>query len=252
MSKPLAVLVVEDSEDDTRLLERELRLGGYDVARKRVETAEAMRSALRARAWDLVIADYTLPTFSAPAALAVVQESGLDLPFIIVSGTVGEKAAVEAMKAGAHDYLLKGSFARLVPAVNRELEHASQRRATRKAQEAHAQLAAIVESSADAIIGRNFDGTVTAWNAGAEKLYGYSAEEVLGRTMGLHVPADRAGEIRSYVEKIRRKEIVDSFETVRIRKDGTRIDVSLAVSPIRSGSGEVTGASTIARDINGR
>lgn len=249
MSKPLAVLVVEDSEDDTRLLERELRLGGYDVAWERVETAEAMRSALRARAWDLVIADYTLPTFSAPAALALLQESGLDLPFIIVSGTIGEKAAVEAMKAGAHDYLLKGSLQRLIPAIERELEQAAQRRARRRAEETQAQFAAIVEFSDDAIVAKTLDGTVTAWNAGAEGLYGFSAEEAIGRRIGIHVPADRAGEINGILERIRRGESVDHFETVRLCKDGTRIDVSLTVSPIRNRSEEVTGASAIARDI---
>ena len=156
------------------------------------------------------------------------------------------------MKEGAHDYLLKGNFTRLVPAVKRELEHAAQRRERRQAVEAHAQVVAIVESSTDAVIGRTLDGIVLTWNGGAEKLYGYSREEVLGRPMSRHVPLDRAGEIQRYVEGIRRGESVDPFETIRIRKDGTAIDVSLTVSPIRNISGDVVGVSTIARDITER
>ncbi|MGZ6988889.1 MAG: PAS domain S-box protein, partial [Thermoanaerobaculia bacterium] len=112
-----------------------------------------------------------------------------------------------------------------------------------------AQLAAIVESSSDAIIGRTLDGTVLAWNAAAEALYGYSAEEAIGRPLSRHVPADRAGEIAKILERTRLGESVSDFETVRIRKDGRRIDVSLSVSPIRNSSGEVIAASTIARDI---
>jgi two-component system cell cycle sensor histidine kinase/response regulator CckA len=135
MAEPLSVLIVEDSENDTRLLVRELERAGYAASWERVETAGSMRAALEGRSWDLIIADYTMPKFSAPAALALLQDMGLDLPFIIVSGSVGEDTAVEAMRAGAHDYLLKGNLKRLFPAVQRELEQAGQRRARRKAEE---------------------------------------------------------------------------------------------------------------------
>ena len=124
MPEPLSVLIVEDSENDARLLLRELERAGYAASWERVETAGSMRSALEGRSWDLVIADYTMPKFSAPAALALLQDLGLDLPFIIVSGSVGEDVAVEAMRAGAHDYLLKGNLKRLFPAIQRELEQA--------------------------------------------------------------------------------------------------------------------------------
>ena len=107
MSKPLRVLIVEDSEDDTELLLRELHRGGYQVESRRVETAQTMRTALDWEHWDLVLSDYSMPAFNAVSALAVLKESGLDLPFIIVSGTIGEETAVEALKAGAHYFLLK-------------------------------------------------------------------------------------------------------------------------------------------------
>src|SRR3990172_4461328 len=128
MSKPLCLLIIEDSEDDALLLLRELRRGGYGPVFERVETPEAMRSALEKKQWDLVISDYVMPRFSGTAALELLKESGLDLPFIIVSGNIGEDTAVEAMKAGVHDYIIKGNLTRLVPAVERELHEAESRR----------------------------------------------------------------------------------------------------------------------------
>ena len=128
MSKPLHILIVEDSDDDTLLLIRELRRAGYETVHERVETAEAMKAALKQQEWDLVISDYMMPKFSGIAALKALQMSGQDLPFIIVSGNIGEDIAVAAMKAGAHDYIIKGNLARLVPAVERELREAGERR----------------------------------------------------------------------------------------------------------------------------
>jgi len=135
MSTPLRVLIVEDSEDDALLLMRELRRGGYDPMFERVETATAMTAALQHQIWDIVISDYAMPHFSAQAALALLKGSGLDLPFIIVSGAIGEETAVEAMKAGAHDYVMKDNLARLGPAVQRELQEAAVRLAHRRAEE---------------------------------------------------------------------------------------------------------------------
>src|SRR6266852_1399840 len=112
MRTPLQVLIVEDCEDDAELLLHELRRGGYDPVFERVETSQAMGTALARQDWDIVLADYSLPRFSGLAALRLVQERGLDLPFIIVSGAIGEDTAVAAMRAGAHDYLLKGKLAR--------------------------------------------------------------------------------------------------------------------------------------------
>ncbi len=128
MAKPLHILIVEDSDDDTLLLVRELRRAGYETVHERVETAEAMKAALKQQEWDLVISDHMMPKFSGIAALQVLQMSGQDLPFIIVSGNIGEDIAVAAMKAGAHDYIIKGNIARLVPAVERELREAGERR----------------------------------------------------------------------------------------------------------------------------
>jgi putative nucleotidyltransferase with HDIG domain len=131
MGTHLRILLVEDSEDDAWLVLREIQHGGYDVEFERVETADAMRLALARRAWDLIICDFSLPRFNAPNALELLKKSGYDLPFIIVSGTIGEESAVNALKAGAHDFIIKGNFARLIPAIQRELKEAEVRRERR-------------------------------------------------------------------------------------------------------------------------
>jgi signal transduction histidine kinase len=128
MTIPLRVLLVEDSEDDAALLVRELRRGGYDVSFERVDTAAAMRSALDKQEWDLVVSDHSMPHFSGSAALSLLREKESEMPFIFISGTMGEEAAVAALKDGAQDYLMKSNLTRLVPAVERELREAAERR----------------------------------------------------------------------------------------------------------------------------
>ena len=136
MARELRVLIVEDRDDDAELVLRELRRGGFDPTSRRVDTAAAMAAALAESRWDLIISDYSMPDFDAPRALGLLLEHDADVPFIIVSGTVGDDAAVAAMKAGASDYLTKGHLKRLVPAVERELREAAQRAEQRRAEEA--------------------------------------------------------------------------------------------------------------------
>ncbi len=136
MNERLRILIVEDSEDDLLLLLRELRRGGYAPDYVRVETAAQMQAALDRQQWDVIVADYTLPQFSAPEALQLVQLQHQVLPFIIVSGTIGEETAVAAMRAGAHDYLLKDNLTRLVPAIERELGEARERQRRFEAEQA--------------------------------------------------------------------------------------------------------------------
>ncbi len=135
MSAALSVLIAEDSEDDTLLLVRELKRGGFDPQYRRVETAEAMREALQDRHWDLVISDHKMPRFSSTEALLEVKRSAKDIPVIIVSGNIGEEFAVDAMRAGAHDYIMKNNLTRLAPAIERELREAKTRAAHRRAED---------------------------------------------------------------------------------------------------------------------
>jgi signal transduction histidine kinase len=134
MPDSLRVLVVEDSEEDSELVLLALGRGGFRVAAQRVDTAAQLRAALAAGTWDLVLADYNLPHFDALAALALVRVRDADLPFVVISGTIGEETAVELMRAGAHDYVFKGNLTRLPAAVRRELAEAEERRKRRAAE----------------------------------------------------------------------------------------------------------------------
>ena len=135
MSISLKVLIVEDSENDAMLLELELQGAGYDPACLRVDTGKDMEQALTQQSWDLIIADYVMPRFNGLEALAVVKAHQLDVPFIIVSGHITDDAAVAAMKAGAHDYVMKDNLTRLGPAVERELRETELRRERRRAEQ---------------------------------------------------------------------------------------------------------------------
>ena len=372
----LNVILVEDSEDDALLIIEAIRQGGCVPRLRRVETAETLSAALDAQRWDIVLADYALPQFDAPAALALIQARDLDLPLIIVSGTVTAETAVISMRAGAADYLSKNDLARLVPAIEREVREARSRAARRATEvarrqteekyrslfshaydaillvnteghimdanpaaiamsgytwnelsampiehlyarpEAHGdrldgseridtmsdhetwlrrkdgavrdviitsspwygdaetrlgmfsiirditerkqgelarqRLAAIVEASDDAIIGKTLDGIVTSWNRGAEQLYGYAAPDIIGSSIRVLIPEDRADELEQILARIKRGEHITAYESVRVRKDGTRVPVSVTVSPLRDEYDTLIGASAIARDFSER
>ena len=252
MRGPLRVLIIEDSENDTLLMAAELRRGGLEPVFERVETAASLHAALDVHSWDLIICDYSMPQLAGPEALAIYLQKGLDIPFISVSGAVGEETVAEMLKTGAHDYVMKDKLGRLVPAVKRELHAAQERRQRRHTEAVSAYLASIVESCDDAIIGKTLDGTVVSWNPGAERLYGYRAAEMIGRSISVLIPSYRPEELPEIDDAIKRGERVDGFETVRIRKDGKPVEVSLTISPIRDAGGRVVGASTVARDITPR
>lgn len=248
MSLEYRVLMVEDSGDDAFLITRELQRGGLPVTVEHVETRASVETALQSRSWDFIICDCVLRGFDGREVLAIYRHMGLEIPFIMVSGKMGEEFAVEMLKAGAHEYVLKGNLTRLVPAVNRELRAAQERRIHKQMEATQAFLASVVESSNDAIIGTTMDGTVLSWNAGAERLYGYTPSEMVGRSVAALIPSYRLGELRDMAGKLSRGEPVERFETVRIRKDGAALDVSVSVSPIRDSGGRIIGASSVAHD----
>ena len=188
----LGLLIVEDSEDDSELLVRELSRGGFDLDYRRVDTAEDLTAALDQRTWDIVIADYTMPRFSGAEALALVRARTSEVPFIFVSGTIGEDTAVAALKAGAQDYLVKGKTGRLVPAIQRELreakarhEHVRLETERRALEERYRQVLTI---AADGIVVVNGKMQIAIFNRGAERIFGYPAERVLGRPIDLLWP----------------------------------------------------------------
>jgi PAS domain S-box-containing protein len=236
MSEPLYVLVVEDSLTDTRLIVHELEREGRDVEWQRVEAPAAMRAALERRHWDVIIADWTLPQFSATAALGIVQQMALDIPFIIVSGTVGEELAVDAMRAGAHDYVLKDKMARLAPAVEREVRDANARDASRQAdarlQLSETRFARLSESGIVGIVVADVVGNVLEANDAYLAMIGYSRAEVLSgvaRWAGM-TPPEWKGTDDVAVAELQAHGVAHAWEKELIRKDGTRVPVLIGVA----------------------
>ncbi|RME91440.1 MAG: PAS domain S-box protein, partial [Verrucomicrobia bacterium] len=177
----LRTLIIEDSEFDALMLATHLEEAGYQVHWERVETAEAMRAALDREEWDVIFSDHQMPAFSADEALAVLKETGRDIPFIIVSGGIGEDKAVDLMKSGAHDFVFKGQLVRLLPAVEREMREARTRAAHREArrqlEESERRLRLLWERSPDAILMMDEEGRVAFVNPAAEQVFGWSATE---------------------------------------------------------------------------
>jgi PAS domain S-box-containing protein len=156
------------------------------------------------------------------------------------------------MKAGANDYITKANLSRLAPAIEREMESAKNRKARAFAENSVRHLAAIVKSTDDAIYGLNLDGSLISWNRAAEKIFGYRAEEIIGHSIALLFPFDQRDELIDNLQQIKRGESVGRYETLRVRKDGQFIPVSITVSPIKDETGKIIGASAIARDITAR
>jgi|GEM_PF-1822825 PAS domain S-box-containing protein len=182
MGKALHVLMVEDREDDVLLVMEELKRGGYDPCYERVETEEGMRAALAGKAWDLVLCDYSLPRFDVRRAFAVMREAGPDLPFIVVSGQIGEETAVACMKGGAHDYVMKDNLSRLVPAIERELRESAVRLEKKCAEEAlrqsEAKLKRLTDSAQDIIFRMSLlDGAYEYISPAVTGITGYSPEQ---------------------------------------------------------------------------
>jgi PAS domain S-box-containing protein len=255
MGVQLRVLIIEDWEDDALLLLRVLRRAGYDLTFERVDTAEAMEAALDRQTWDIIIADYTMPEFNGLAALALVKERGLDLPFIIVSGSIGEDIAVAAMKAGAHDYMMKNNLTRLIPAVERELREAEVRRARRRAEEALQEnyqiIQAVFEGTSDSIFVKDLRGRYVMVNSAGARVFGKSPEEVIGKDDTELFSPESARQIMAHD-----RHVLTSGETQIYEEIGTVLAearIYLATkAPHRDHQGNIIGIIGIARDITER
>ena len=354
---------------------QELRRGDFHPEFERVETLASLSSALDREAWDLILSDHSLPGFTSLHVLELLKSRQYDIPFIILSGVIGEDVAVQAMKAGANDYVMKNALGRLVPSIDRELREASSRRVRRQAEKAlrrsqydlndffenapiamhwagpdgtilrvnwaglemlgygqheylghmpcldfvdknageellrqlqggkplldheaqlrckngtvkhvrinanalfdegkfirsrwfitdvterkqhektSAYLGAIVESSEDAIIGTDLDGNIQSWNTGAARMYGYPAAEAKGRSMRILIPEASPEDPKEMIREILDGKPVDHHESIRLRKDGQTLPVSITLSPIKDIKGKIIGISAIERDITDR
>jgi len=233
----LTLLLVEDNEDDAFLLVRSLRQGGFEVVWERVQTPVQFQAALAAQSWDAIICDYNLPRFSAPAALEIMRSAGLDLPFIVLSGVINEKTAVEIMRAGAHDVIFKNNLARLAVVLSREINVAHSRGELKMAEaalrESEERYRGLVENSPDAVIVQ-VGGKFAFINSAALDLIGaVSPQDLLGETVIDHFQPKYRGMILERKALIREGKVkVPLAELVCLRLDGKEVTVEVAAAPI--------------------
>src|SRR5581483_10935597 len=258
MSRPIRVLLVEDSEYDAALLLMELRQGGYDPTCERVESADVMMAALDRGPWDVVIADYVLPRFSGPAALKLLQRRGLDHPFIIVSGHIDEDTAVASMKAGAHDYVMKDRLTRLVPAIEREMEEAKVRHARRQSEQQFAREQAfrrtIEDSIPSGIAAAERNGRLTYVNPAFCQLVGWSERDLIGATPPYpFFPPEHQESLMASLAPIAEGRVpAEGFELPFQHRSGRNFDVLLLSKPLLDNKGAVAGWLASVTDITAR
>jgi len=258
MNKPLRVLIIEDNEDDAILEIDELISGGFDIVYERIETREAMREALRDKTWDCIISDYAMPQFSGLDALTEMVKSKLDIPFILISGIIGEETAVAAMKAGAHDYIMKNNLKRLVPAFKRELHEAEVRNQKRQAENAiqfeRILLRTLIDNLPDLIYIKDTKCRVITANKANTEYMGYSSEtEIIGKT-DLDIFNNENG-IAGYEEDmniIRNGLSVVNREKVIIDAKGNPRWMLTTKIPIYNKQGQISGLVGLDHDITDR
>jgi PAS domain S-box-containing protein len=247
MPTPLRLLIADDSETDALLLVRELERAGYAPTYERVDTAVAMLAALDRQPWDLVIGDYSMPQFKGTAALALLHERGLDTPFIFVSGTITEEVAIEAMRAGARDYVTKGNLRRLLPAIDRELHMAREREAHRRLE---ATLRELVERAPVGIYRSTPDGQILSANTAMVRMLGYDAlDDVLRLDLARDVYADPAERARLLDRDTYTDREYDEVSATWKAKNGRRLDVQLSVRAARNAQGAVEFYETFVKDV---
>jgi PAS domain S-box-containing protein len=259
MDTSLRVLIVEDSEDDELLIIRELKKGGYNPVYERVETAAAMKKALKEKQWDIVLCDYSLPKFNAPSAIALLKEANIDIPLIVVSGTIGEDVAIECMHLGAQDYIMKGNKSRLYPAIARELEDAKVRNKQRQAEsereaalkslrESEEKYRLIFEYSPLGLLSFDEKGVIVACNDNFVKIIGSSREKLIGLNM-LNLPDKN---MVSTVQKALKGSpglYEGDYSSVTARKI---TPVRCLFAPMDFGGGRISGGVGIIEDITER
>ena len=256
MIKPIKVLIVEDNEDDAALLVRALERGGFEPIYTRVDNAADLRAALSESSWETIICDHAMPQFDSFAALTIVKETGFDLPFIVVSGVIGEEVAVAIMKAGAHDYLMKDKLLRLVPAIERELQEAEGRRQRRQAEEAlrtsEERFRGLIENSPSAIFLNDREHRFRIVNKRFEQWYGVAEADVLGKTSYDLFPQEYADVYVSQDQEVLETGTAIERELTVPFADGTLHPVLVTKYPVFDARGHPVGVGTINSDMTAR
>jgi PAS domain S-box-containing protein/putative nucleotidyltransferase with HDIG domain len=236
----LAVLIIEDLETDAQLIVRLLKKAGYDIAFEQVETAAQMRAALEEGTWDIIISDHSMPQFDSLTALKLLQETGLDIPFIAVSGTMSEETAVTMMKAGAHDYVTKANLTRLVPAIERELVQAKVRQERKRAESALARSErahrTLFENVPVGLYRTSADGHILDVNPAMVKMFGYKERETLLAANIVDLYVDRAAE-EKFKTEVEKSDNISDFEAEYRRQDGTTFWAQEHIHVVRNENG---------------
>jgi PAS domain S-box-containing protein len=239
VARELRLLMIEDSETDVELVSLELRRQGYDVALERVDTEAGLRAALGTARWDVVVCDHGLPSFDSREALRTVQGADADLPFVILSGTIGEEAAVEALRAGARDVVLKTNLGRIGPVVDRELDEAEARRRHRASEhalaESEARKSSILDSALDGVITIDHEGRIIDFNPAAEGMFGRRSADVRGKPMAELIvpPALRQRHERAFARHLETGQstiLGERTELSALRADGREFPVELSIT----------------------
>ncbi|MEJ7692643.1 PAS domain S-box protein [Daejeonella sp.] len=249
MNSKLKILHVEDVSSDAFLVNHQLKKSDLDFEILVVDKREKFIQALNDYSPDIILSDHNLPSFNSIEALAILQKTGLKIPFILITAAMADELAVDLIKKGADDYILKDRLHRLPTAIQNALEKSNKEKERERLSNEHAHLAAIVAASNDGIISKTLDGTITSWNKGAEKILGYSAAEIIGKNIALLIPPDHLPEEAEFMGTIKRGGSVEHFETVRLTKNATRVDVSVTLSPLTDARGKIIGAAKIVYDI---
>jgi len=253
MDKNLKVLIIDDSEDDALLILRELRRGGFQPEYERVENALEMRSALQKKDWDLILSDYNMPHFSTKEALSILKESDIDIPFILVSGAIGEENAVQLMKEGAHDYVVKDHLGRLGPVIERELQEARERKSRQIAEKRYRESDFIVNASSDMMALINSDYIYESVNKSfyrafrknvGKDIVGYSICEVWGEDIFRNVFKDK------FDRCLKGEQIRDEL-CFSIPAKGRQC-FEIVYSPYRDSDGNITHGIVIMHNITNR
>ena len=250
MAEPLKILLAEDSETDAELVQRELKRGGLDFQSRRVQTETDFRRELDEFQPHLVISDFSMPQFSGPKALAIARESQADIPFIFISGTIGENVAVDMMKAGADDYVMKNNLARLLPALKRELREVEVRRARRLAEaalrESEVKYRELIEQASDGIFVTDKEGKFILANSRYCEMLGYSRDELLGLHSEATYPEEEREKRAQHRAEVRERK-TSLYERMIRRRDGSCFPAEVSIKLL--GNDNVQG---IIRDITAR
>ncbi|MGA3279362.1 MAG: PAS domain S-box protein [Smithella sp.] len=253
----LRVLMIDDSENDVLLIIRELKKGGYNPVYERVETAVAMKKALKEKQWDIILCDYKMPNFNAFSAIAILKRANINVPLILISGAIGEETAVECMRLGAQDYIMKPNFSRLCPTIARELEETEVRNKKKLAEEAlhHSEEKhrAILENIEEGYYEIDLKGNFIFFNDSMCRILGYKQEEMMGANSRQFTDKENARKLfKTFNEVYQTGKPAKGFDWLVTRKDGTQRYIEASVSLIKDSSNKPAGFRGIARDMTER